>query len=159
MMNNILKLINKHHKVLIGLYFIVLILLCWLPAQTYPCQFGDFNYPNLKNSGQLCYQIIPLNSVYYSFTSQKVFLQSFFNILMTVPLTLLFAIAFPRYRNLKSAFLLAFTVSFIIELGQAILDVTVRLNRIADIDDLIFNTLGGLLGYLLFKLIKKHYHQ
>ncbi|MBS7575992.1 VanZ family protein [Enterococcus sp. MMGLQ5-2] len=130
-------------------------MLCWLPAKAYPGQFGDFNYPNLKNNGQLWYQIIPLNSVYYSFTNQKVFLQSFFNILMTIPLTMLFAIAFPKYENLKNALLLAFTVSFVIELGQGILDITLQLNRIVDIDDLIFNTIGGLLGFLLFKLIKK----
>ncbi|MCH4167776.1 MAG: VanZ family protein [Streptococcaceae bacterium] len=154
----IFKLINKHHKILIALYLMILVLLCWLPAKTYPGQFGNFNYPNIKNTGRLWYQIIPLNSVYYSFTSPKVFLQSFFNILMTIPLTFLFAVALPKYRDLKNAFLLAFTISFVIEFGQAILDVTVQLNRIVDVDDLIFNTIGGLLGYALFNLTKKHYH-
>lgn len=77
---------------------------------------------------------------------------------MTVPLTFLFATAFPKYRNFKKACLLAFTVSLVIEFGQGILDITTQLNRIVDIDDLIFNTIGGLIGYALFNFIKKHYH-
>lgn len=48
--------------------------------------------------------------------------------------------------NVKRVILYSFMLSFYIELGQYVLRV-----GISDIDDIILNTLGGLLGYLLYR--------
>lgn len=74
---------------------------------------------------------------------------SLLNILVFVPLGFLLPIVWPKSDNFKSAFLIGFSLSFLIETAQ-------MLNfRRTDIDDLIFNTLGAILGYLIFRLINK----
>ena len=54
------------------------------------------------------------------------------------------------YLNLKkplSAFLLVLLVSLSIETTQLLI------GRVFDIDDIILNTIGGMIGYLIYKLI------
>ena len=46
-----------------------------------------------------------------------------------------------------------FLVSLVIELTQLLADVTVSVGRVADIDDLMANTAGVVIGYALFRVV------
>lgn len=68
------------------------------------------------------------------------------NVAVFVPLGLLMPWAFPALRRWWAATLLCGGLSLAIEFTQLFLA------RSVDVDDLLLNTLGGLLGYLLFAL-------
>lgn len=75
--------------------------------------------------------------------------QSFANILMFVPVGFLFPVAFKKFRKFwKTAFCMA-GFSFLIEFCQYFI------GRSADIDDLLLNSLGGMLGYFIFYMFSK----
>ena len=71
------------------------------------------------------------------------------NVFLFIPLPFLLAILFKMTR-FSSILLTGFLLSFAIELLQYIFEVGV-----ADIDDLILNTLGTAIGYLCFSICKK----
>lgn len=71
------------------------------------------------------------------------------NVLLFIPLGFLL----PKIRkvNLKHVLLISFIISLSIELIQPLLNTA----RCSDITDIICNTFGGVLGYILYKQIKK----
>jgi glycopeptide antibiotics resistance protein len=72
------------------------------------------------------------------------------NIVMTLPLATLLHIVFgirDRFRVVRTGLLLSLTI----EITQMILALTLQGTRWADINDLISNTLGAYLGFLLFQ--------
>ena len=71
------------------------------------------------------------------------------NVLIFAPLGVLPPLLWKRWRHLWAAVPLSAGVSCLIEFLQLFL------GRSVDVDDVILNTLGGLLGYLLFCLIPK----
>lgn len=70
------------------------------------------------------------------------------NIVMFIPLGF-FPPLLWRGKPFKKALITAFSVSLFIEIFQ------IPLGRGTDVDDLILNTLGGVLGYLVFALVRK----
>jgi len=73
------------------------------------------------------------------------------NVALFVPLGLLAPVLLRTSTWLRAA-LLGLLVSGTIEIVQFIGDVTVGLGRVADIDDLITNVLGTVIGYLVLRL-------
>ena len=71
------------------------------------------------------------------------------NVVMFVPLGFLLPVAFPKMRNLWKVTLTLALLSFAIEFTQYFT------GRSADIDDLMLNTLGGILGCLFFFVVSK----
>lgn len=71
------------------------------------------------------------------------------NVALFVPLGLLLPFIFKRLTLLKTM-LIGFAGSFLIEFLQCFIT-----NRDSNVDDLICNTLGAVIGYLLYLLIKK----
>lgn len=69
------------------------------------------------------------------------------NILLFVPLGLLLPLLWPDMRKLKEVFINSFGFSLLLELSQ------LCNNRCTDVDDLLLNTLGALMGYGLAKLL------
>ena len=69
------------------------------------------------------------------------------NVFMTIPLGFLLAALWPYFRSLKRIAVAGFCFSLAIELGQLFT------NRGTNVDDLIANTLGAVLGYFLFMLL------
>ena len=69
--------------------------------------------------------------------------------LMFVPLGFLLPVVFKNFRSTFKTTLLVFLFSFSIEVIQYFI------GRSADIDDLILNTLGGIIGYGIFILFNK----
>ena len=71
------------------------------------------------------------------------------NVVMFVPLGFLMPVAFRRMRSFGKTTLSLALFSFAIEFTQYFT------GRSADIDDLILNTLGGILGYLIFFAVSR----
>jgi glycopeptide antibiotics resistance protein len=69
-----------------------------------------------------------------------------FNILLFIPLGFLLPIIWPDKNTIKQVVLSGVSFSLLIELSQLFT------NRRTDIDDVLMNTLGTILGYLLFSI-------
>ncbi len=67
------------------------------------------------------------------------------NIVAFLPIGLLPAALRPRSARLRDSVLFCVTLSCLIEAVQYVIG-----RRFADVDDILLNTIGGLLGYLLF---------
>ncbi|MFC0562558.1 VanZ family protein [Halalkalibacter alkalisediminis] len=81
---------------------------------------------------------------------------SFYNALLLLPLGVYLSIF--KVHNIKKAVTIIFSVSFGIETLQIILGyLGFTYPRSFNVDDLILNTLGGFLGYLVFEQLKKLY--
>ena len=75
------------------------------------------------------------------------------NILLLLPLGLLLPILWTNLRNLKKIFLIGLFTSLSIEILQLIENILYLGFRSVDIDDVIFNVIGIILGYSLFKVL------
>jgi glycopeptide antibiotics resistance protein len=71
------------------------------------------------------------------------------NILLFIPFGFLLPCIWKKYDVLWKTALSGFTFSLMIELSQLFNQ------RITDIDDLLMNTLGALIGWVIFRLLKK----
>ncbi|KAA0799801.1 VanZ family protein [Bacillus sp. JAS102] len=69
------------------------------------------------------------------------------NILLFMPLGFLLPTIWPQFRKMKNTVCAGFFFSLAIELNQLLN------NRITDIDDLFTNTLGAIIGYVLYKVL------
>lgn len=73
------------------------------------------------------------------------------NIILFIPAGFLPPMIFPSMRRWYGAIVPGFLWSLFIELSQLILHLANMGNRSFDTDDLILNTLGALIGFILFK--------
>ncbi|SHH96477.1 VanZ family protein [Desulfosporosinus lacus] len=72
------------------------------------------------------------------------------NILLFIPLGFMLPFIWKKYEVLRKTALSGIKFSLIIELSQLFN------RRITDIDDLLMNTLGALIGWVIFRLLKEH---
>lgn len=72
------------------------------------------------------------------------------NIVCFIPLGCMLPILSTKYRKLFLVCLISFELSIVIELSQLIFKV-----GSFDVDDLLLNTLGGLIGFLIYHLANK----
>lgn len=81
---------------------------------------------------------------------------SFYNLIMLYPLGVYYGLLF-NSNSLKNTIKFVFLTSLTIETLQLILtSLGLLFRRGFDVDDLILNTIGGVIGYLSFRLIKKY---
>ena len=73
------------------------------------------------------------------------------NVLLFIPLGFLLPLLWQRYRNMGNAMLFAFFATLTIELSQLFS------SRATDVDDLITNFVGALVGYLLARIFTKNF--
>ncbi|GAC42181.1 glycopeptide resistance protein VanZ-F [Paenibacillus popilliae] len=73
------------------------------------------------------------------------------NIILFMPLGFLLPTIWPQFRTIKNTACTGFFFSLAIELTQLLN------HRITDIDDLLMNTLGAIIGYLLYRAFKMIY--
>jgi len=92
-------------------------------------------------------------STYISALKEPCFYTVFFNILMTVPFGMYLRYYFKC--NLKKTIKLSFYLSLFFEITQitGLYFIYPHPYRVFDVDDLLMNTLGGVLGYFLFGII------
>ena len=105
-------------------------------------EYFKFNFVPFKILYQTYIEVVKYNNLSYFYIS---FLA---NILIFVPIGILLPISYKKFRNLKNTILFGITYSLIIEITQ------IFLPRATDIDDIILNTLGVLIGYSIFKILK-----
>lgn len=77
------------------------------------------------------------------------------NILLLMPLGFLAPILRDKFKQFKSVMLLGFSVSISIEILQFLENFAGGWGRITDIDDVICNVLGTIIGYFICKLFLK----
>ena len=75
------------------------------------------------------------------------------NVVMFMPLGVLVPLLWPAFDSLRRIALLGLCASTAIELTQLLLWVTLGSHRTVDINDLISNTLGAVLGLVLLRLM------
>ena len=143
--------LNKKSKVNLKREVLMLMFLMFITGLYSQAITGDFSIKNI-NLGKI--NVVPFKI--FIDTYKEVFIRkninyfiiSFLgNIGMFIPVGLLIPIIWKV--NDKTVILVGFFISLSIELSQLFL------NRGTDIDDLIFNTLGTIIGLLIYKIISK----
>ncbi|EFQ56751.1 VanZ family protein [Streptococcus downei] len=142
---------------LIAGYSLCLLYLCFSPQ---PIGLKDVDTPNIHYWGQVPYLLVPFNS-FVSIgkldTFKKLFWvigQNFSNLLLLTPLVLGILALKPTWRRWPLVLAMSFGMSLGIETTQVILDWLFNANRVFEVDDLIFNSLGGLLALGLVPVVK-----
>ena len=74
------------------------------------------------------------------------------NILMTIPLGMMLPTLWSEFRSLRKVAFTGFGLSMAIELSQLLN------SRNTTIDDLLMNTLGAIIGYIVFAIFYKTFH-
>ena len=75
------------------------------------------------------------------------------NIAMFIPIGLLLPVLWEKFRNFKNSLLVILSMSLLIEIFQCIENIfALSIRRICDIDDIILNTIGGIVGFGVFKV-------
>ena len=91
---------------------------------------------------------IPLKEITrYSFTSRLFFKNVLGNMIMFTPFGL-FSSYYIKAKNIKSPLLLTIIASVSIECVQ------LAIGRVFDVDDILLNVLGGIGGYIIYKVLK-----
>lgn len=120
-------------------YFVIILRLCLTPVKF---SFITANR-NLRYFHGVPYNLLPF---------QQVDLEWWLNVVMTLPLGILLYLISRKSPFIK-VLCISFLFSFFIEGNQFVCDFLFHIGRVADIDDIISNTLGGILGFYAMKLI------
>lgn len=142
--------------VLVALYIIFLVFLCWSPQNW---ELSGVTTPNIIKVGRLVFLLVPFNS-FVAFSELKtawdlvwVLGQNIANIFLLFPLIIGLLIIFPGIRDVKKVVRMSFLISLTIEVGQLLLDFFIDANRVFELDDLWTNTLGGYLAYVCYRFV------
>ena len=129
--------------VLLVLYFLVLVYVCFISEAYGRTELDSYHY-NL-----IPFREITRFYIYRDVVGAKAFVLNLFgNVIAFMPFGLFIPILLKRRRNVKSIL----RMTFLLSLGIEIIQLLTRTGSF-DVDDLILNTLGGLLGYLLFVIL------
>lgn len=135
------------------------IYICFLlKVAFFPIPIQNEAVVGLRNAS-LEYNFIPLHSIFNILSENKAFpeiilLQILGNFVMLFPVGVYLPIIFRTCRSAKFMFLILLSIGIIVETTQHILNIMVGFHyRSVDIDDVILNILGGMLGYLLHKFV------
>lgn len=118
-------------------YFFSVAVLCFTPLKF----IGHHVTPLLAGVGTVHLQALQgLDPTFY------------LNIVMAVPLGIYYGLLIPR-ANILKVFLVGILASGFVEVAQYVLDHSIWLNRSVDINDVISNVLGVLIGYIILKAV------
>ena len=132
---------NKTNKLTTVLFIIYLIVLFWIIVFKF-----NLRLPPLRNMRSI--NLIPFSQPLI-LNGKIAFGEIIMNVVIFVPLGMYAGILFKRWITLKKLFLF-FLISLICEVLQYILNIGA-----SDITDIINNTLGGLIGLMIFNGIEK----
>lgn len=111
------------------------------------------NFKDRINSGAWGVNFVPFRTMknYIKYSGFLHTLTNIFgNILIFIPYGILLPEIFPKYRKMTKVFLLSFVTSFFVEFIQFFI------GRSVDIDDLILNVFGSIIGYLIWKKVLRY---
>ena len=125
------------HKELLNLFFIVYIL----------CMFQVVTFQDVSNIGTN--NFVPFKEILRYNLGSRLFIKNIIgNMVMFVPYVF-FVSYYSKNVKFTSAFFLVLIASVVIESTQ------LAIGRVFDVDDILLNVVGGLIGYLLYKLLDK----
>lgn len=139
---------RKKEKILIGLYILFFMYLCLMIWEVF---IGPYrSYSDVRR-----YNLYPFKTVMEfllnatKHNSQIIFINLIANIITFIPLGFFITLIFRRSCKLINTTLLCVLIIICIEIGQFLLNVGVL-----DIDDIILNTVGCVLGFMLYKVFR-----
>ena len=140
---------DKKEKILAGLYILFFMYLCLMIWEV-------FIGPYRSYSGIRRYNLYPfktimaflLNANKYNF--EVIFINLIANIITFIPLGFFISVLFRRSCRVINVALYSMLIIICIEIGQYILNVGVL-----DIDDVVLNTIGCVLGFMIYKAVNK----
>lgn len=162
------KIFRKINWMLFGVYsFIVLSNLIFFRIISriinYKHDFNKYFYVSPESNGffdlttwQQNSNLIPFNSTYNyilgadQFNVDIIINNTLGNILIFIPLGIFLPILFKKYQSFSQVLVGSLTISFTIE----VLQFSLQIGQF-DIDDVILNSVGGAVGYLIIKLLMK----
>lgn len=125
------------HKEILTLFFVVYIL----------CLFQVVTFQDVNNMGSN--NFIPFREILrYNFGSRLFIKNIIGNVIMFAPYGF-FVAYYGKNNKFFPALVLVLVASFVIELTQ------LAIGRIFDVDDILLNVFGGLLGFYIYKIIDK----
>ena len=131
-----------------GCYISVIIAICFFPMASIEGLYIPNNFIPFKSTIDSISSFIQHDALYD-------FIPVIGNFVMLMPLGVFYSI---YVKNYKMRFLYVFLFSVSIETMQFIVGLIIGCNyRSTDIDDVILNTAGGIIGILLFSLLRKMY--
>jgi len=141
---------KKKEKIRIGLYVLFCMYLCLMFWEV-------FLGPYRSYSGTRRYNLYPFKTVieFVSNTNKYkfgvLFINLIANVITFIPLGFFMTLLSRQSRKLTNIAVYSAIIIICIELGQFILNVGVL-----DIDDIILNTIGCILGFMIYKVAKKY---
>jgi glycopeptide antibiotics resistance protein len=137
--------LNKTIYVMLLLYLLFLMIVCFWGINKYTIRLGSYN--------GVLHNLIPFDTIrnyifnFHSYNFDTWFYNTFGVLLVFIPLGFLLPVIFVNIRSLRNIIIRSVCVSFFIEAMQYIATLGVF-----DIDDIILNSLGTVLGFLLYKI-------
>lgn len=142
--------------VLFSMYIMALISITLLPIYTFGKVEASANVVPVINTVKDIEGVTSAPSNLKGYMITFWIINIFGNLFLLVPLAAITPIIFKRFRSLKSAMLLCVSVSVLIEFLQY-LSMFVGNIRSVDIDDVILNSLGSIIGFSIFKAINRKF--
>lgn len=136
-----MKDVLKSNQLTLALFVIYLIALCWIIV-------FKFNIPFPYMGDQRSINLIPYSKPLI-LNGKADFGELILNVLIFVPLGLYAGILFEKWNFAKKVALFS-SISFLLEVSQYILGIGAF-----DITDIINNSLGGLIGLMIYKGVEK----
>jgi glycopeptide antibiotics resistance protein len=139
---------NKYIKVILLFYIVMLITISFWGIGT------SFSRMNAGYS-DVSHNIVPFKSIinyllnfeHYNFNTW--FYNTFGNLLLFLPLGILISLVFVNVKHLNQVMYISLFVSFSVEIIQY-----ATILGVFDVDDIILNTLGSIIGFLILVFIK-----
>jgi len=102
------------------------------------------------------YQVIPFNTIKYTLTSLSAFIrQDLGNIILLFPIPIIIGFI-KKHFQVKKTIVFGVLVSITIELLQLLINVITKYPaHVCDVDDLILNSIGVVIGVAFFLIIRK----
>ena len=112
------------------------------------------------NSNAKAVNITPFHSIIQTVKTnpsiELKLLQLIGNIVLILPITFYIPLVYNRVNNLKKALILSIIIAILIEMMQFVIGRVIGYYyRIIDIDDIILNVFGGIVGYICMLPVKK----
>ncbi|MCJ7842580.1 VanZ family protein [Lederbergia sp. NSJ-179] len=141
------KIVNPYREGILNLFFVYIVSVIFLTMQPF-----EWNLPFGLWGGKSTYHFdFHLFYELKNMSNPKLqMLYSVGNIALFIPFGLFIPLLFQHCRRLWIVLLLGFASSLMIELTQTFLTMTRR----GTLDDLVFNTSGAVIGYILYSVVK-----
>ncbi len=141
---------KKEIRILTAIFMILYLLLLF-----YVCFFSE-KYGRAAEGGEYRYNLEPFREIirYYTNLETLGFGAVFSNLLGNVIAFIPFGFFLPILRRIHKSFFATLFYTFLLSLLIETVQLVTKVGAF-DVDDLILNTLGGVVGYILFQIVNR----